>query len=63
VAAAGLYLEHEPRENAATYQDQIAFFRDAADVGEMKRWLDRNFPTSSDYNCYKIIFSPLVAYN
>ena len=51
------------RENAATYQDQIAFFRDIADVGEMKRWLDRNFPTSSDYDGYKIIFSPLVAYN
>ena len=51
------------RENAATYQDQIAFFRDIADVGEMKRWLDRNFPTSSDYDCYKIVFSPLVAYN
>ncbi len=51
------------REHAATYQDQITFFRDIADVGEMKRWLDRNFPTSSDYDCYKIIFSPLVAYN
>jgi hypothetical protein len=51
------------RENAATYQEQIAFFRDVADVGEMKRWLDRNFPTSSDYDGYKIIFSPLVAYN
>jgi len=51
------------REHAATYQDQITFFRDVADVGEMKRWLDRNFPTSSDYDCYKVIFSPLVAYN
>jgi hypothetical protein len=29
----------------------------------MKRWLDRNFPSSNDYDSYKIIFSPLVAYN
>lgn len=29
----------------------------------MKRWLDKNFPTSSNYDTYKIIFSPLVAYN
>jgi hypothetical protein len=29
----------------------------------MRRWLDKNFPSSSGYNCYKIIFSPLVAYN
>lgn len=51
------------RKHAATYQEQIAFYRDVADVAEMKRWLDRNFPTSSNYNCHKVIFSPLVAYN
>ncbi|HKQ54220.1 MAG TPA: DUF4932 domain-containing protein [Pyrinomonadaceae bacterium] len=51
------------RENAGTYQEQIAFFRDVANIAEMKRWLDRNFPGSSDYDTYKIIFSPLVAYN
>jgi hypothetical protein len=51
------------RENAATYREQIAFYRDVANVAEMKRWLDRNFPASNDYDAYKIIFSPLVAYN
>ena len=51
------------RENAETYQEQIVFYRDVANIAEMKRWLDRNFPGSSDYDTYKIIFSPLVAYN
>jgi len=51
------------RENSQTYEDQITFYRDVANIAEMKRWLDRNFPGSSDYDTYKIIFSPLVAYN
>jgi hypothetical protein len=51
------------KENLPTYQEQIAFFRDTANIAEMKRWLDKNFPTSNDYDTYKIIFSPLVAYN
>lgn len=51
------------RQNKKTYQEQIAFYRDIADISEMKRWLDKNFPASNDYNDYKIIFSPLVAYN
>lgn len=51
------------RENSKTYQEQIAFYRDTANVSEMKRWLDKNFPASNDYDTYKIIFSPLVAYN
>lgn len=51
------------RENAEVYREQVAFYRDAANVSEMKRWLDRNFPGSSDYDAYKVIFSPLVAYN
>ena len=29
----------------------------------MIRWLDKNFPTSNDYDTYKVIFSPLVAYS
>jgi hypothetical protein len=29
----------------------------------MKRWLDKNFPASNDYDTYNIVFSPLVAYN
>jgi hypothetical protein len=51
------------KENEKTYQEQISFYRDAANVAEMKRWLDRNFPASNDYDAYKIIFSPLVSYN
>ena len=51
------------KENATTYQEQIAFYRDTANIAEMKRWLDKNFPNSSGYDTYKIIFSPLVAYN
>jgi hypothetical protein len=51
------------RENSQTYREQIAFYSDVANIAEMKRWLDKNFPTSNDYQTYKIIFSPLVAYN
>jgi hypothetical protein len=51
------------KENSQTYQDQIAFYRDTANLAEMKKWLDKNFPGSNDYDTYKIIFSPLVAYN
>ncbi len=51
------------RENKKTYDEQIAFYRDTADTAEMKRWLDKNFPASNDYDTYNIIFSPLVAYN
>ncbi len=49
--------------NRKTYKDQIEFFQKEADLAGMKRWLDRNFPNSSDYDTYKIVFSPLVAYN
>jgi hypothetical protein len=51
------------RQNRNTYDEQIRFYRDTADIAEMKHWLDRNFPASSDYDSYNIIFSPLVAYN
>ena len=51
------------KENSKTYQEQIDFYRETANVAEMKRWLDKNFPGSNDYDTYKIIFSPLVAYN
>ena len=51
------------KENSKTYQEQINFYRETANVAEMKRWLDKNFPGSNDYDTYKIIFSPLVAYN
>jgi hypothetical protein len=51
------------RQNQKTYDEQIRFFRNTANLAEMKRWLHRNFPGSSDYDTYTIIFSPLVAYN
>jgi len=51
------------KQNKLIYQEQIAFYRDTANVAEMKKWLDKNFPASNDYNAYRIIFSPLVAYN
>ena len=51
------------KENSRTYQEQITFYRDVANLVEMKRWLDKNFPGSNDYDTYKVIFSPLVAYN
>ena len=51
------------RANAATYEEQIAFYRDTAGLAEMKRWLDERFPGSSDYDLYRIVFSPLVSYN
>ena len=51
------------RKNRKTYDEQIRFYRDTANIAEMKRWLDKNFPASSDYDTYNIIFSPLVAYN
>lgn len=51
------------KKNKKTYADQIAFYRDTANIAEMKKWLDKNFPSSNDYDSYKIIFSPLVGYN
>jgi hypothetical protein len=51
------------RKNRKTYDEQIAFYRDTANIAEMKNWLDKNFPTSNDYDTYKIVFSPLVGYN
>jgi hypothetical protein len=50
------------RENRALYEEQIAFFREQADLAGMLRWLGRNFP-GGGYDGYKIVFSPLVAYN
>jgi len=50
-------------DNTELYLEQIAFYRDSVGVADMKRWLDRNFPGSNDYDTYRIIFSPLVSYN
>jgi hypothetical protein len=52
------YREHRP-----FYASQVAFYTDTADVAGMRAWLDRNFPGSGGYDSYKIVFSPLVAYN
>ena len=45
------------------YAAQVAFYRDTTAVDAMRAWLNRNFPGSTGYDSYKIIFSPLVAYN
>ncbi len=45
--------------NKPFYEEQISFYRDSANIPEMIKWLRKNFP-SSDYHCFKIIFSPLV---
>ena len=50
-------------QNQPTYAAQIDFFRSAADVEGMRSWLNSNFPGATPYDSYKIIFSPLVAYN
>ena len=46
-----------------TYDEQIVFFENTADVAAMLHWLDRNFPSAAGYDSYKILFSPLVAYH
>ena len=51
------------KAHQATYVEQAAFYTNTADVEAMRSWLDRNFPGSAGYDAYKIIFSPLVAYN
>ena len=51
------------RQHQAVYSEQIAFYRDTAHVGAMRAWLNRNFPAVKAYDSYKILFSPLVAYN
>lgn len=51
------------KQNEHFYKQQIKFYEDTANVIEMKSWLDKNFPSSNDYDSYKVIFSPLVAYS
>lgn len=47
------------KQHLSYYNSQIAFYRDSADVPGMISWLRMHFP-QTDYNCFKIIFSPLV---
>ena len=51
------------RKQRATYASQIAFYADTARIDRMRSWLNRNFPRSRGYDSFKVIFSPLVAYN
>ena len=41
------------------YNTQIMYYRDSLNITKMQQWLNKNFPSTS-YNCFKIIFSPLV---
>ena len=52
------YARHRP-----TYAAQVAFYRDTADIAAMRRWLEGQFPGQEPYQSYRIVFSPLVAYN
>jgi len=51
------------RQNLPTYAEQIAFYEREAGLETMRSWLNHNFPGSSGYDSYKVIFSPLVAYS
>ena len=51
------------RRHRSTYAEQIAFYADTAGIHEMRAWLDRQFPGTKPYDAYKVVFSPLVAYN
>lgn len=51
------YAMHQP-----LYQRQIKTYQDTIDTHEMKLWLERNFP-DTEYNSFKVIFSPLVSGN
>jgi Domain of unknown function (DUF4932) len=48
--------------NSPFYAAQIRGYRDSLGVPEMQNWLNRNFPNTR-YNCFRIIFSPLVSGN
>ncbi|MEO7081854.1 MAG: DUF4932 domain-containing protein, partial [Flavobacteriales bacterium] len=45
--------------HSGLYNDQISYYKDSVDVTRMQEWLNRNFPATT-YNCFKVIFSPLV---
>jgi Domain of unknown function (DUF4932) len=50
------------KKNKPYYDRMIRAYRDSLGVPQMQDWLNRNFPTTR-YNCFKIIFSPLVNAN
>lgn len=41
------------------YKQQISYLQDSLNIQGMKNWLSKNFPTTN-YNCIKVIYSPLV---
>jgi Domain of unknown function (DUF4932) len=49
-------------KHAALYKQQITDYRDSLNTKGMQLWLNKNFPTTR-YNSFKIIFTPLVAYD
>lgn len=51
------------RQHLEFYTGQIRFFQEEADLPGMLAWLKAQFPASATYDGYKVIFSPLVAYN
>lgn len=46
------------KENIPYYQSLIVEYREKIPLKKMWRWLEENF--SDEYDCYKIIFSPLI---
>ncbi len=50
------------KKHQAFYNKQIVSYRDTIGLQEMQSWLNKNF-SSTKYNSFKIIFSPLVGYN
>lgn len=49
-------------EKQPLYNQMISSYRDSIGIAEMQKWLGKNFPETK-YNCYKIVFSPLVGNN
>lgn len=47
------------KQHQALYQDQIVTYQDSIDTNGMRIWLEQQFP-STQYDAFKIIFSPLV---
>ena len=47
------------KKNKPFYDGMIRAYRDSLGVPLMQEWLNNNFPTTR-YNCFKIVFSPLV---
>ena len=50
------------RNHNEFYTDQINYYKDDINIAQMQSWLSKNFPATS-YDCFKVIFSPLVSWN